>query len=193
MKERFQNNGVLDNFYGLYYFENNGVLQKLLHQLKYENRKFIAEIFGDLIGNEIKENKLFEDNKLIIPIPLNKIKERERGYNQSLILAKRVSKILGINTLDNILFRKKYTKTQTQLNLQERKENIKDAFEVRNNELIKNQNIILVDDVITSGSTIEEAAKCLKNNGANKVISFSIAVAQLEDEIKSTKVEELEI
>ncbi len=195
MRERFRNNGAVDNFFGLYYFEHEGVFQKLMHLLKYESRKFVAELLGEELGKQLVNKNNFIDVDGIIPIPLNKVKQRERGYNQSELIAKSISKILQVPLLKNVVQRKKYTITQTKLNLLERKENVKDAFVIENkySDLIYDKHILLVDDVITTGSTIEEVASCLKNIGAKKISAASLGVAELEEELKSNQETEINV
>lgn len=115
----------------------------------------------------------------VIPIPLSKDRLRERGFNQSLLLAKAVADHYRLNLVDNVLKRTKETKTQSGLkDWEERKENVKNCFALENPELIKGKNIILVDDVYTSGATMNEAAETLRANGARKIIALVIAKAR---------------
>jgi len=114
---------------------------------------------------------------IIIPVPLHKVKERERGYNQSFYIAKGISENNNLIIDKTSLQRVYYTTTQTKLNLLQRKSNIKNAFLVKDNNNIANKNILLVDDVVTTGSTINECARVLLENGAQKVYVSSIAIA----------------
>lgn len=111
-----------------------------------------------------------------MPVPLHKLKKAERGYNQSYYIAKGYSNILNI-PVKEVCRRIKYTVSQTGFNLKERKENMRNAFLPTNTKIISGKRIILVDDVITTGSTITECAKVLLDNGAGKVFAVSVALA----------------
>jgi ComF family protein len=103
----------------------------------------------------------------------------ERGYNQSLVIAKGISKTCGIPVKKNIIKRKRYTNTQTNLSLHERKLNISEAFSVVKPKIVKHKRIVIVDDVITTGATISECAKVLVNEGASEIFAVSVAIADL--------------
>ena len=104
-----------------------------------------------------------------------KEKKKLRGYNQTELIAKLISKELNINLQDNNLIKIKNTKTQSTLSQNERKENIKDAFLVNNKEEVKNKKVIIFDDIFTTGETVNEASKVLKQSGAKEVFVFVIA------------------
>jgi ComF family protein len=109
-------------------------------------------------------------------VPLHKSRHRERGFNQSEIVAQEISKLTGLYVLKNALKRKKNTKDQTNLSPQQREENVKGAFVVTQPDMINGKNIILVDDVITTGATLSECARMLKQAGAEKILGMTIAV-----------------
>ncbi len=111
----------------------------------------------------------------LIPVPLHQSRLREREYNQSAISASVISSKFSIPLMTDVLLRQRYTKPQVELGFRERKENVTGAFSIQNNEVIKGKNIILVDDVYTTGSTVNECAKALKKNGAGKVYVVTIA------------------
>ena len=114
---------------------------------------------------------------MLLPVPLHQLKKAERGYNQSLYIAKGLSKLLKIPLGVRIFQRKRYTQSQTSMNFIERQENIKEAFNIKSDKKIKGKNILLVDDVITTGATISECGKVLLNGGANRIYAASIAIA----------------
>jgi len=114
---------------------------------------------------------------LIIPIPLHRLRKIDRGYNQSYYIAKGLSKYFNIPLSGKILFRSKFTKSQTTLNLKEREENISGAFNLKKHKTVSGKNILLVDDVITTGATTNECAKVLLEAGANNVYAISAAIA----------------
>jgi len=161
------------------------IIKKSIWNLKYKNKKNLAKIFAQILYPKILEEladlKAFENfkNPIIIPIPLSKKRLKERGYNQSLLIAQEIQKIdrnKSFILLKNVLLKKKETIHQAHIkNKKERLANLIGTFFVENQELIKNRNIILIDDVVTTGATIKEAKKELKKNGARKVIAFTVA------------------
>lgn len=159
----------------------NKTAQKLIYNFKYKPyltdlKTVLADLFYDsLIQNENIMKSMVDGSWLMVPIPLSSSKFKKRGYNQSEILAKELSKKFNI-PFQNVLERTRNTKTQVGLSNIKRKENIKDAFIIHNSKfIIQNMSIFLVDDVVTTGSTLKEAAKMLKRNGAKRVIGLTLA------------------
>jgi ComF family protein len=111
----------------------------------------------------------------LIPIPLHKSRQREREFNQAEILSQEIAREFDKKVLTNALIRVKPTKTQTELTFQERCQNVKKSFSVTRPELVKDTNLLLIDDVLTTGATSSEAAKCLKSAGAQKVLLLTLA------------------
>lgn len=176
--DKFLSENLISGFISLFLFEKGKNLQNAIHKLKYENRVDIGEFFGLKLAqyyeNEIKY--LWKIDK-IIPIPLHKVKYKERGYNQAYHIAKGISSNLQIPVDIKSLQREKYTSTQTKLNKSERKSNVKNVFCVYDNSEISNKNVLLIDDVVTTGATTLECARILKNNGANEIYLATIAIA----------------
>ncbi len=135
------------------------------------------------MGNLVKNDPILSKAELIVPVPLHPARKRERRYNQSEILAEEVSKITGIETL-NILKRTKNTKTQTELSPTERRKNVKNAFCVRKTykKTISNKRVLLIDDVMTTGATLDECSKILLKEGAIETYGVVIAGAWKERE-----------
>lgn len=155
------------------YFEDNSVVEKLVYIFKYEH---YAEIYKIFVPYMKKSLELLTDlNDLVfVPVPLHKKRELERGYNQSDLIAKALSKVLGFEVL-NLLTRVRNTNSQAKIkNAEERLNNIKDAFSV-NGIIPKDKQIILVDDIVTTGSTILECKSVLTRSGATKVIALTLA------------------
>ena len=156
---------------------DNPVVNNLIHYFKYENFQNLASLLSELIFEFLGRTGLAVSGFILIPIPLHSSRERQRGYNQSKLLAEILSDKLRINLVDG-LKRTKRTKPQAQARKSyDREKNVKDCFEVINEDRIKDRNILLVDDVFTSGATINEAVKVLKNAGARKIIALVIAKA----------------
>lgn len=166
----------------------NKVSRKLIYQFKYrpylsELGSFLSELlYESLIQNEEFMRHIANGKWLMVPIPLSSIRHKRRGYNQSEVLAKNLAKKFDLEVL-NCLERIKETRSQVGLGKKERRENIKGAFALNSkfiihNSELKNANIFLVDDVLTTGSTISEAAVVLKRSGANKVWGVAFAREQ---------------
>ncbi len=164
-------------FSGLSY---NKIMQKLIYNFKYKPyltdvKKVLSELFIEsIIQNENLNREIKKGEWIFTPIPLSSSKFRTRGYNQSEILAKELSRHFNFSLI-NYLKRIRNTKTQVGLSSTRRKENIKNAFVLIPNAGIKNKNIFLVDDVVTTGSTLVEASKVLKKQGAKRVIGLTLA------------------
>jgi len=176
--DRFREGGVIDDFVTLFYFEKGKLLQTLAHSLKYDEGTTFGFELGVRLGKKISSSTI----DCIIPVPLNKRKERERGYNQSDWIAKGLASVINVPVLSNAVRRTRYTVTQTHLNAEERKKNIADAFEVTDTDAICGKNILLVDDIITTGSTIQEIAQVLKKAKAKRITAGSAGLAKLGED-----------
>lgn len=145
----------------------------IIHCLKYDNGKYLAPYLSEFLIDEFKKQNWIVD--VVIPIPLNEARIKQRGYNQSEIISKKFETDLNIPLNTTCLQRKINTPTQTNLSKKERLINLKDAFEVTDKEAVKNKNILLIDDVFTTGATMEEASKILLKSKANKVYCLTLA------------------
>jgi ComF family protein len=159
----------------------DGAMRNLIHQLKYRHWQRTLPTIERLVGLYLDHLRFsqpsFEDFN-VIPIPLAKERERERGFNQAELIGRIISNQLRIPFTNNILLRSRETRSQTEFkNWNDRKSNISGAFRIPPSS-VKNQNIILVDDVYTSGATMHEAVKILKDNGAKQVIAFVLSKAR---------------
>ena len=154
------------------YFNSDSKVQKMLHEIKYQGNYFLAEYWGELMAHKYL-NQL-KQHDVIIPVPLHKHRVAERGYNQSYHLAQGLSTVLDIPVMQHVVKRIKDTDTQTHKSKAERLENMKDAFEWTQ---IENQRILLIDDVITTGSTLESLVLALPSEWKNKITILSLAVA----------------
>jgi ComF family protein len=150
----------------------------LVHNFKYQNKKKLAQVLGLGLANVINSDPILSRADYIVPIPLHPARLRERGYNQALLLAREASASSGI-ILKDCLRRSKYTTSQTQLDYTERMKNISDAFQLKSklDFILKDRRVILVDDVITTGATLTEAAKTLFHNGVSEVYGVVVTMA----------------
>lgn len=152
----------------------------LVHNFKYQHKTKISKILGLGLANLVSSDPILSRARYIVPIPLHPARLRERGFNQSLLLAQEASFCSGIAMLD-CLKRIKYAKSQTQLDYEERVKNIRDAYQVKSDivKTLKDTRIILIDDVITTGATLSETAKVLKENGVSEVYGAVVTSAQV--------------
>ncbi|MCC6636497.1 MAG: ComF family protein [Ignavibacteriaceae bacterium] len=159
-------------------FEEWSAFRTMVHFLKYKGLFKAGEYLGKILGNELVARMDTSEIDYIIPVPLHRLKLIERGYNQSLLIAKGVSLVTGIPINQKAIKRARYTAAQVETETKhERHSNIKGAFKVIDSGKIEGKNILIVDDVITTGSTIREVATELKNSGANELYAASILVA----------------
>lgn len=180
--KKFRTEKLCDLYFAVEY--GNSLVKNLVQKFKY--KPFVKELSKPLCSLITDHFQLLEDlppfcnrgsNFILIPIPLEKRKLRRRGFNQVEEITKQLSKFLELPLLNNVLIKKQATFPQVELFQKERKQNILGAFSCQNEENIKGKNILLVDDVYTTGSTMKEAAKTLKESGAKKVIGIVIARA----------------
>jgi ComF family protein len=156
----------------------NPLFKTLLHQFKYE--PFLRELsrtLTDLIiaHFQLLDNQIKLQDAVLLAVPLHKKRLKWRGFNQAEEIARELSRFLNIPLLQGCLSRTKETRPQVELNEEERKENVKGIFEVTNKELLKDKKILLVDDVCTTGTTLSECAKALREAGAREVIGVTLA------------------
>jgi ComF family protein len=163
--------------YSYLYFQKHGITQQVLHNIKYRNCPELGVLIGQWYGGKIKALAYEQGVSLILPVPLHIRKQKVRGYNQSAAFARGISKTTGIASVENILKRTIYGESQTQKSRMERWQNVERAFQVADASRIKDQHILLVDDVITTGATIEACVLLLQSAGARQISIGSIAVA----------------
>ncbi|MCX6182817.1 MAG: ComF family protein [Bacteroidetes bacterium] len=179
--------GIIDQiFYGkvpvqkacaLFYFIKGGVGQSIIHHLKYKNKTDVGLYFGKMLGEQISQSFHFKDVDAIVPVPLSKSKRRKRGYNQSEKIARGISQSIQKPVLPNYLLRVKQRKSQTQYNKFTRWQNINHCFALNSKVEGSFRHILLVDDVITTGATIESCVAALLEMGNVKVSVASLAFA----------------
>lgn len=149
--------------------------QKLIHRLKYGKKIPLGRQLAESLGQAVAKTEVFTDCDLVIPVPLHRVRQRERGFNQSQVLAEGISEAINIPVLKGVLKRKKNTQDQTYLNAKQRAENVKNAFVITKPEMISGKKVILVDDVMTTGATLNECAGMLLAAGAKSVLAATLA------------------
>ena len=160
-----------------YMFTKKGGVQKILHAIKYKHNKELAKLVGEWFANDLKEDVIISQADYIIPVPLHTKKFKIRGFNQSEEFAKGLANGLEIPLNTTVLIRSDFTDTQTKKNKYERWENVEDKFQLTNLDDFKNKHVVLVDDVITTGATIEACCAVLQQIEGIKISVLSIAYA----------------
>lgn len=163
----------IDEIYSAWYAL--GAINDIIHNIKYHNQPRLGEELGRRIANEIPIDEL-DKIDLITAVPLNVVRNRGRGYNQSEWICKGLAKAWNVPYQFNLLKRVKHTDTQTDLSASERKQNMKNAFTTTNK--IDSLSIAIIDDVITTGATLSACAVVLKNSGASKITGISCCTPQ---------------
>lgn len=176
----------LDQIVILYQF--NDCIRSLIHALKYRGKTLPGQIFGKALGQRI--GGLFDSDTVIVPVPLHSAKKRARGYNQSEIIARATGRVSGLQVRANALKRVRPTPTQTQLGVLERQYNVQGAFQVHRPAFIEGRKIFLIDDVITTGATLNACVLSLRSAGAQCVSVGAVASPLLGEDDLSQDVEE---
>ncbi|MFM2392673.1 MAG: hypothetical protein RLZZ546_650 [Bacteroidota bacterium] len=186
--DHFENreNLLMSHFYGrlrleyaasLLYFSEGSLVQKLLHNLKYKGIKEVGHQAGAVGGMKIYQSKIFQDADCMVPVPIHSKKIITRGYNQSEVIAEGIHEETNIPILRNAIIKKSETSSQTNKSRTDRLDNVEGVFKVVKPESVVGKNILIVDDVVTTGATIESLGKELIASGANKLYLFSVALA----------------
>jgi len=168
----------ITNGFAFLKFSKKGIVQNLLHNLKYYNKPEIGEKLGIVFGNELINTGYSNQFDLIVPIPLHRTRQRHRGYNQSTMFANGLSKSMGIAFDEKAMERILASSTQTKKSKLERWENVKNIFRINKREQISQKRILLVDDIITTGSTLEACGQHLLKNGCSELSVACIALSQ---------------
>jgi ComF family protein len=176
MKDIFYGRFLVENATSLIQFQKKGITQELMHNLKYRGKKEIGSFFGTWLGTELSETKTYKSCDLVIPVPLHKQKLKKRGYNQVEGFGKEIARALNIPYRDEILI--KISKTGSQVFKQRfTRFNSEEIFTVQNESDLTNKHILLVDDIVTTGATLENCAlKLLKSQGT-KISIATMAIA----------------
>jgi len=155
----------------------DGLLQKAIYELKYKNNTQVGLELGKELGYQLKKSERFASMDIIIPVPLHKLKKRRRGFNQCDFIAEGVSEAMDCEWSDKYLKRTQFNVSQTGKSTFNRHGNTKRIFEARQEEYLENKKVLIVDDVITTGATMESCAKALEHIDGIKLYLASIAYA----------------
>lgn len=167
----------VENVYALLYYEEGSSTRKILHHIKYNEGKELAHFMGVMMGKKLKSNPKYADIEVLIPIPIHSKKKFSRGYNQSLLIAQGISEELDIPIVD-VMYRKTHDKSQTRKNKDERYKNVKGKFALKKGALQGIKHVLIVDDVLTTGATLEFATRAIYEDGGHVKVSLgTLAVA----------------
>lgn len=162
---------------GIAAFKYNGMISKSIYKFKYHNRRSYAAFYGDAISNVYENDILRWNADVIIPVPIHYKRRVKRGYNQAELVARELGDKLNISVDEKYLFRVANTKPMKELDKTDRKKNVEKAFKIYRN-VVEYKKIILVDDIYTTGSTLDACAKVLLEAGAREVFFISLSVGQ---------------
>ena len=158
-----------------YIFKYRGKIRELLIDYKFNNKAYLYKTFSYVILNNPNIITFMNEYEVIIPVPIHKQRYNHRGYNQSELIAKEISKCLSTKFLSNVLIKTKNNSAQSSLNKIERFSNVKDVYKIKNINLIKGKKILLIDDIYTTGNTVNECSKVLKESGATEIGILTIS------------------
>ncbi len=177
-KDTFAGKIKIEHGASLFFFVKQGIVQKLIQELKYKNKPNNGTIMGKMLGYEILKSPYFRKIDFVVPIPLHNIKKSIRGYNQSEKIAHGITNIIGAEiSVDNVV-RIKNTDTQTKMNQEERKQNVSNAFAVKDVSVFENKHLLIVDDVLTTGSTLLECSNSIKDIQGVKLSFATLAMGE---------------
>jgi ComF family protein len=161
-----------------FYFNRSSGIQHALHELKYKNNKKTGHILGSLLGYSLLEGNRFSNINAIVPLPLYPDKERQRGYNQATIIAEGIQEILNIPLITDAVSRNRHTPSQTRKNRIERWENVDGVFTLKKSTALQGKKILLTDDVVTTGASLEACGEILWQAGIDSLYISTLAFAE---------------
>ena len=159
----------------MHIFAYEDIIRKMLVEYKFQEKSYLYKTFYKII---LKNKKIYGNLKkydIIIPVPIHKKRKLIRGYNQTELIARAIAKNTNLKLENKILYKQKNIVSQSELNRNNRKQNVKDAFIIKNSETIKNKSVLIFDDIYTTGSTLQECSRILKNAGVKYVGILTIA------------------
>ena len=169
------NDFIFDEARSIFQFGKN--LQILIHELKYNEMIKVSGLLGKFAADYLQRNNHFSKIDMIAPVPLHKVRKRDRGFNQAELLSKEISERMNWKHTPDLILRNRFTQTQTKLGREDRHRNVSGAFTLNIKYDIKNKNILIVDDVFTTGATVNSLSTILKDNEAGNVFVLTIARA----------------
>ena len=173
IQSKFDENKNFEEF--MYLFKYEGIARKLILDYKFNDKSYLYKTFVNFLLKNQKTFDFLKSYDTIVPVPISKKRKKERGYNQSLLIAKEISKLLKINMNDKCLYKIRNIVPQSTLSKFDRKENIKDVYMIKNKEKLYNRKVLLIDDIYTTGSTVNECCRIIKKSEPEKIGILTIA------------------
>jgi len=174
--ERLAGKVSLEKASSYFYYNKGGVAQKLIAEIKYKGNQNLGEWIGMYIAKDMISSGFFRGIDYLVPVPLHRSKEKKRGFNQAEKIAQGISQITNIQVEANNVFREKSNTTQTKKGVFERWKNTQNLFQLKNPELFNGKHILLIDDVLTTGSTLEALAQSLLKSQGVKLSILTLAI-----------------
>lgn len=160
----------------MYLFDYQGIIRQKILQYKFGEKTYISKCFTKVILNDEKICRFLKNYDIIIPVPISNKRKKTRGYNQSELIASKLAKQMkNLKYTTKVLYKKKDTLPQSTLDKEKRIENIKGAYYIKNEQILKNKKVLLIDDIFTTGSTVNECSKILKQAEAKEIGIFTLA------------------
>ena len=166
-------NTYFDECIHMYKYE--GIIREKIIEYKFQDKAYLYKTFSKMILKNEKVCGILKKYDIIIPVPIHRLRKKKRGYNQTELIVNFLGKQLNLEICKNVLFKSKNVISQSELNKEDRWNNVKDAFIIKNAVKVNNKKILLFDDVFTTGSTVEECSRILKEAGARKIGVLTIA------------------
>lgn len=171
----------VENASAMFFYNKGSGYDEIIHTFKYKGRSSAAYQLGKWFGQDLKESFLYSDIDLVVPVPLHPLRLISRGYNQSAYISRGIAKILGCRLSTSNLVRVKYNRSQTEYSKKERWVNVEGIFNIINPSIFENKHILLVDDVLTTGATLEECIETIKKKVDNCRISVAVLAVTPHD------------
>ncbi len=159
----------------IYIFKYDGIVREEIIKYKFQEKSYSYKMFSEIILKDKELCKMLSEYEIIISVPVSKKRKKERGYNQTELISKEICKRLNIEYAKDILYKTKNTIAQSKLNKEQREENAKGVYEIRNLDKINGKKVLLIDDIYTTGSTVNECSKMLRQAQLKKIGIFTIA------------------
>ena len=159
----------------MHIYRYQGDIRRIMIDYKFNNKPYLYKTFAKIVLKNKKICGFLKNYDIIIPVPIHKIRKLKRGYNQTELIAKEISKNADLKLERSVLVKQKNIATQSSLNRKNRKQNVNNAFAIRNEDKISNKKVLLFDDIYTTGSTVLECAKVLRKSNVKEIGVFTIA------------------
>nr|WP_103864968.1 phosphoribosyltransferase family protein [Aquimarina sp. I32.4] len=168
----------IENVTSLFIFHKDSLVQNLIHNLKYRGREEVGQELGRWLGQELSQKTRYQSIDVVVPVPLHKVRLRERGYNQVEKFGIEIAEKLNAEYIDSVLKKKSYNKKQSKHLKFNRWMNTVETFGTQNESLLENKHVLLVDDIVTTGATIESCVNVLKDIPGVKISIATMAMAE---------------